>query len=373
MCHNNGVKAFWLFNHPAPYKVDFFNLLGKEIDLDVIFERAYEKGRNDEFYSRKPINFACEIAKSIYLGGIDNYTGLPVKRLKNNAYDVIVINGWRTLTEQKTLRYLKKKKIPYVFHINGGIINATEAKWKTSYKRKYISGASLYLAPDEESANYLIHYGADPEKIKLYPYSTIFENETADHVASPEEKEKARKEFGLEGKRLYVSVGQYIDRKNYLFLIRLWKKMEKEDHLYIVGEGPLKETYEKTIAGEGLTNVHLVPYMPHEQLFPYIRAFDAFVLLSKEDIYGHVVNEAMAQGLPVIATTGVNAAKNLIQNEINGFVVPLDDEEKTFHALNGIHNPNMAEKSLNVAKENTMEKSAVAMAELLRNWKEENQ
>ena len=372
MWHNNGVKAFWLFNHPAPYKVDFFNVLGQEMDLDVIFERAYEKGRNKDFYNRKPIHFSCEIAKSIYLGGIDNYTTLPIKKLKNNAYDLIVINGWRTLTEQKTIRYLKKNNIPYVFHINGGIINDKEASWKTSYKRKYISGAALYLAPDEASAKYLIHYGADPKKIRLYPYSTVFDEETAIRPLSESEKSELRSQLGLEGKCLYCSIGQYIERKNHVALIRLWKQMEEDSHLYIIGEGPLKETYEKLIEEEQLHNVHLVLYMPHEQLFPYLRAFDAFVLLSKEDIYGHVITEAMAQGLPVVASDKINAAKKLVEEGVTGYVVPLDEEKAISKALHDVLNPKMGETALLAAKGNTVEASAKLTARIFREWKEEN-
>ena len=46
-----------------------------------------------------------------------------------------------------------------------------------------------------------------------------------------------------------------------------------------------------------------------------------FVFSSNEDIYGHVINEALSQGLPVISTPNVNASQHLIKDGINGYIV----------------------------------------------------
>ena len=55
-------------------------------------------------------------------------------------------------------------------------------------------------------------------------------------------------------------------------------------------------------------------------------ASDVFVLPTREDIWGLVVNEALAFGLPVITTDSCVAGLELIINEENGFIVPVDDE-----------------------------------------------
>jgi glycosyltransferase involved in cell wall biosynthesis len=52
-----------------------------------------------------------------------------------------------------------------------------------------------------------------------------------------------------------------------------------------------------------------------------------FVFLSKEDIYGHVINEALSQGLPVVSSSHVNAAAHLIKNGYDGFLIDLGDPE----------------------------------------------
>ena len=351
------MKIFWLFNHPAPYKVDLFNEIGKSVSLDVLFERGSEAGRNSVFYSHKPENFHAEIASSIHLGGIDNYTTAYRKFLKRGEYDIVVLNGWRTLTEQSAIAYCKRRHIPYVFAINGGIAKAGEAAWKARRKTRFISGAAAYLAPDNKSAQYLVHYGAKKERIFLYPYSSVLEKDLASHALTPLEKIELRKELGIEGSRVFLCSGQLIERKNVSQLLSCWTRMDKQDVLLLTGEGPQKPALEKQAKEWNLTNVRFLPYLPHDELFRYFRAADAFVTLSKEDIYGHVINEALSQGLPVIASQNMNAAVHLIRNGINGYVISLDDENGILGALNSSFE-GMGEHALQTARQNTIEASA---------------
>ena len=352
------MKVFWLFNHPAPYKVNYFNELGKQIDLDVYFERASEKSRNSIFYSEKPLSFSCHICNSKTWGEGNNYTREPIKALKKNKYDIIVINGWRTLTEQKTIAYCRRHKIPYVFWINGGIANPKEGAFKRHIKTHYIKGADLYFSPDENSASYLAYYGADKNKIVCYPYSTVFEKELSNEPISLEKKKQLREKLGLKGEGIYFSVGQFIERKNYKTLIRLWKLMDPSDSLYILGEGEQKGEYEALIQSLDLHNVFLLPFKPHEEILEYFKAGDCFVFLSKEDIYGHVINEALSQALPVVSSKYVNAALHLIESGQNGYLVDLDNEEEIIRLLRSFPNKTMEENALKVARNNTMEKSA---------------
>ena len=51
------MKVLFVFNHPAPYKVKYFNKLAKHVDLTVIFERKAAKDRNPRFYAGNVYNF----------------------------------------------------------------------------------------------------------------------------------------------------------------------------------------------------------------------------------------------------------------------------------------------------------------------------
>ena len=180
------MKVLIAFHHPAPYKVKLFNELAKTIDLDVIFEINKAKNRTDSFYKFNQYNFKVIPVKlhrfpskkfprkdeNIYGGALARYI-----RKHHKEYDHIIMNGYRQFAELNAIKYLHKKKMPYVLYINGGIIKTKECKFIQNYKTKYISGASYYLSPDKESNKYLVYYGANSEKIFNYPYATIHESE----------------------------------------------------------------------------------------------------------------------------------------------------------------------------------------------------
>ena len=365
------MKIFWLFNHPAPYKVDLFNELGKQTDFFAVFERSSEGDRNPIFYDREAVNFKTHFCKGIKLGVLNSYTSEPVKLLKQDNYDIVVLNGWRMIGERKAIRYCKKHHVPYVFAINGGIVPKKENPLIAKIKTKYISGASSYLCPDEKSKEYLIHYGADESKIHLFPYSTVHQDEMLLCPYSEKQRRTLQDHYRILANRLFVSVGQLIERKNYGQLIDIWKNMPKDDVLVILGDGPLAEELRGLVKKLGLYNVYLLGHVDHQTSLEMMRMADAFILLSKEDIYGHVINEAMSQGTPVIAPTTMNAACHLIQNGQNGFLVDLENEEGILEALRSEFTEAMGQAAIEVAKQNTIEESAKWHMEFFRHYLEE--
>ena len=171
------MRVLFVFNHQAPYKVRLFNELSKEIEVTALFERLKDSDRDPRFYNCNDIKFKPTYIKGLNLGHDNHLSRGIVKHLMNNEYDIVVMNGWHTFSEMMAINHLKKHGKSYVFYINGGIINIKESRIMHKIKTHYISGASLYFSPDENSNKYLIHYGAEPEKIINYPYSTIYEKE----------------------------------------------------------------------------------------------------------------------------------------------------------------------------------------------------
>ena len=51
------------------------------------------------------------------------------------------------------------------------------------------------------------------------------------------------------------------------------------------------------------------------------------MLPTREDIWGLVINEAMAYGLPVITTDRCVAGLELVEEGRNGYIVPVEDEQ----------------------------------------------
>ena len=339
-------------------------MLGQHVELTACFERVSEKGRNELFYNRPALSFRPITCTGIKFPAYQNYSTTPIKMLEDEKYDLLIINGYSTLTEMHTIDYLKKNGIPYHFCINGGIVKKHEFPLKKALKKKYISGATAYLSPDENSAAYLIHYGAPADKITFYPYSTVFESEVLQEPLSKVEKKRiAEEEFHLPGEELFVSSGQFIKRKGFEQLIKLWANMPKTSRLAIAGEGPDKEECLKLIAKLNLTNVTLLPYLRKERELRFFSAASAFLFPTKEDIYGHVVNESLASGTPVISSKQSNAAKKLVEDGETGYLIDFQSKNEFLDAIEGVRTINMGKDCLAMARGNTLEKEEAAFLE----------
>ena len=359
------MRIFWLFNHPAPYKIEFFNRLGTTNELTVYFERRSESGRNKTFYGRKVERFEAHFGKPLPLGGVNSFSREPIEFLKRHEdYDLIVLNGWRTITERLCISYCKKHKIPYVFYINGGIAREHENNFAYVFKRHYISGATFCMAPDETSKQYLIHYGADPKKIYLYPYGSVAEADLFTQAYGASGIQKIRKKVGIVEEKAFVSAGFFIQRKGFDRLIAAWAHMPKNAGLYLIGEGRRGRKLKRQAKALHLDNVHFIPFMDHGKLFRFYKACDAFLFPTYEDIYGHVVTEAMSQGLPVFSSDKANAAKRLIVQNVNGAIVDFDNPEEVQIVLNREIAPEMKSAAIDTARHYTYEESAKAHDEL---------
>ena len=365
------MHVLFVFNHPAPYKVKLFNEINKKIQISVIFERLKNKDRNPLFYESREISFNNIRIKGINIGLENHFSNGIVKHLKNNSYDIVIMNGWHTFSEMLALRYLKKHHKPYFFYINGGIIKRNEISLFKKIKTYFISGAELYFSPDQNSNKYLTYYGADESKIINYPYSTIYEHEIIAKPLSHEEKMNLRKALNVVCTKLFVSCGQFIQRKNYLRLINYWKSQPSENVLVIIGGGKEKNKYLKHIEKLGLKNVNIFDFVPHSKLFMYFRAADSYIFPSKEDIYGHVINEALSQGLPVISNKNVNSALRLINNGKNGHIVNIENDDEVSNAIQSvIENSNMPYEAIKTAKENTIETMSEVHIKVFKDWME---
>ena len=92
-------------------------------------------------------------------------------------------------------------------------------------------------------------------------------------------------------------------------------------------------------------------------------AADLFCLPTREDIWGLVVNEAMAFGLPVVTTEQCVAGLELVENGINGYLVPIEDPDALSESLNKVLSSDMeamGRASLQKIQGYTIEKMAEA-------------
>ena len=159
---------------------------------------------------------------------------------------------------------------------------------------------------------------------------------------------------------MILAVGQFIPRKGLDLLLKVTGNLDDNIAVVLLG-GEATEEYLKIIAEQKLKNIYFPGFIKKKDIQKYYRAADIFVLPTREDIWGLVINEAIAEGLPVITTDRCIAGTELIVQKKNGFIVPVDDEEKLLEAIRMIIEDesllkSMSIESLKIARQYTIEK-----------------
>jgi glycosyltransferase involved in cell wall biosynthesis len=116
--------------------------------------------------------------------------------------------------------------------------------------------------------------------------------------------------------------------KNHPMLFRALELLRRQGHdpvVRLVGEGPLRERYEDDLRARGLTNA--VEFLGYRYDIPALTAAaDVAVLPSVKEGIPRALMEAMALGVPVVATD-VKGTREVVADGQTGFLVPLDDAE----------------------------------------------
>ncbi len=95
--------------------------------------------------------------------------------------------------------------------------------------------------------------------------------------------------------------------------------------LLVAGEGPEKTVYQELGMSEGLKDIRFLGTLDHETLCRYYAMADVFVLPSRSEPWGFVLNEGMEFGLPLVVSEAVGAGPDLVRHGENGFVFPVGD------------------------------------------------
>ena len=360
------MKVLFVFNHPAPYKVQTFNEIAKQIDIHVVFERKRARNRNTSFYADNVYNFPHTFLKRGGFGDEQSNTKelLDFVKKHKDEYDIIVMNGYSTISEMRTIRYLNKNKIPFVLQINGGVVKKDKG-FAYKIKKYFISSAWKYLSTGTEADKYLLHYGARQEDIYFYPYSNLRKSEILTTLPTEEERNLIRdKHFFPEGKVL-ISASQFIKRKNNFLLFDLAKGQDYSLILY--GDGPEKQKYVKYLLKEDIRNVNIMPYLPKTKLLEVLKCADGFISLSKEDIYGQTTIEALACGLPVVSSNTVVSSRQIIKDGYNGYLVDLNNKEEMLNKIDSVFNINKG-NCIKSVETLSIEDSADAIVKHLRSF-----
>jgi len=289
---------------PSPYQRDLFRALAQrpEVDLSVSY---LEAAAPDSPWPQKAFEAYEKILRGFWfsVGSARCHVNWPLPNL--SEFDVVVMNTLMSFTGQWLMRTALRGR-RWLFWgerlRRGGALHdrlAAPLHRATGIAAIGSFAGEDYLLRFPEPRHFCIPYFCD-----LAPFLA------------------ASRRTRDDGHVVFLFCGQMIARKGIDLLLAAFQRLGSGARLLLVGReaelpqllAPLPANVRERIVYAG--------FQPPEELPRLFSQADVFVLPSRYDGWGVVVNQALGAGLPIICSDMVGAGRDLVEEEVNGLHFP---------------------------------------------------
>ncbi len=133
---------------------------------------------------------------------------------------------------------------------------------------------------------------------------------------------------------IILSIGRLAPEKNQPLLLKAFSLILKSRPaaLILLGDGPERENLESLALDLGISHdVKFMGFQPNP--YPYLAQADIFALTSRYEGFGNVILEALASGVPVVATDCPYGPREILLDGKYGLLVPMDDVQALAEAI----------------------------------------
>jgi glycosyltransferase involved in cell wall biosynthesis len=316
-------------NIPTPYRIPLFNALGNLFESRGYAFRVLLAART---YRRRKwqINLDAFRADHHFLkpGTLLGWRASPVfvcpgltRYLLRCRPRVVITGGFGFATAKVILASLLGGFRVIIW--SGSILTRGRNNGfaKTAWRRLLVRGSHGFIAYGSAAKAYLVSLGARAEDV-----TTALNTVDVDAFARLERRANPKAPFRV----LYV--GHFTSGKRIDHLLDVFARLQNDGfngELILVGEGPAESSLRATAERLGISSrVRFEGFQQPPDLFGFFEESDCFVFPSEYDIWGLVLVEAMAAGMPCIASIRAGATLDLVQHGITGYAVDFSDTEK---------------------------------------------
>lgn len=331
------MKLLFIHNTVPEYRVEFMKELNSLIETEFFIT---DKFLQSKIYGMDIDNEVVGL-KIDYLN--DSQRRISIKNKINKANcDIVILPPADTIKEYingiYALIYSRKYKKKCIYWGEKWEADINKQPLKKKIKNlihRIIIGSlarkvDICIAAGTKSKEYFIKIGVKNESIKI----------AYDSSTSPKaiEKINLKDRYGLPNNaKIILYLGRLVKRKGAGLLIEAFNNVYDElndTYLIICGSGEYEEQCKKIVEKYKNERIIFTGKIDSKLRSMYYSQSNVFVLPSYSEAgiieaWGLTVNEAMEYGLPVITTTAVGAAYDLIKNGYNGYII----EENNIKAL----------------------------------------
>jgi glycosyltransferase involved in cell wall biosynthesis len=367
------VRLAYLVSHPIQYQVPLLRRIAKEpdIDLTVLFGsdfsvRGYQDkgfgvavkwdvplldGYQYEFLPALRDNATQSVTSPISKGIVGRLRGRDGKP----AYDLLWVHGYSTVNCIQGMLAAKALGIPVLLRAESWLRDRSRSGLRLRAKGAFFAGLERMidgvLPIGTLNREYWQNYFGDRVPLFDMPYAVdneFFQKKSRDAAAG---RGELMAELKLEaGRKVILFASKLQHRKHCDHLLEAYKRLlanrasnDPAPYLVIVGDGEARAELET--AAEGLEGVRFCGFRNQSELPRFFDLASVFVLPSRHEPWGLIVNEVMNAGRAVIVSDDVGCHPDLLTNGVEGFVYPVGDIGALTEALQQVvETPGLAEQ-----------------------------
>lgn len=310
------IRAAFISVVPSPYQRDLFAALAgrPEVELSVQY---LEAAAPDSPWPEKALQPWEEVLRGHWFALRGRRFHVNWRPTPHRACDVVVLNTLMSATGQWLMRTLREPWLFWGERLSRG--RAIHRAITAPLHRAAGLAAIGTLAERDYRARF-----PEPRTFNIPYYCELAPFATSPRV--PDEKV------------CFLFCGQMIARKGVDLLLRAFAELDERARLLLVGREADLPGWLAALPKAVRRRVEYAGFQAPEALPSFFARADVFVLPSRYDGWGVVVNQALGAGLPIICSDAVGAAYDLVQPEVNGLRVPAGNAEALTAAMRRLLN-----------------------------------
>ncbi len=333
----NKPNALIFYTYLPPWRIDVFNEMGRYYNLTIAFTDADRKGftydRKDLIEKLKGIN-TIFLEKGFQIGSRPVRFGL-FSLIKKTKPSIVFSHEYSPTSLIIALFHrLRLFKSKYIITTSDNVDMAAASKGLKAMSRKFVLDAANGIVVYSESVKMWYQRYFPHLQIKICPNiqnpQTLLKHREHFNTIMPEHIKKHH----LDGFKIMLYVGRLVHEKGLDLLLQTFSKTKNSEYkLILVGEGDEKENLEKLADNLHIKDrVIFAGYYSGADLYAWYDIANFFVLPSRYEPFGAVVNEALVFGCPTVVSKYIGALDFI--NELNGIVFDPLHEESFLDAFN---------------------------------------
>lgn len=238
--------------------------------------------------------------------------------------DVIAISGWANPESIIGIRWALAHGCGLIMMSESQADDAARSIPGEFIKHRIVSLCHAAFVGGPSHAKYISQLGIPSEHVAL-GYNAVGNDHFSIGADIARANEKIERERLKLPERYILASSRFIEKKNLPGLVEAYaaaRTSTDAPDLVILGDGKERPKIEKAITDLGVVDhVHLPGFFGYEDLPALYGLSEGFAHVSTVEQWGLVINEAMASGIPVVASNRCGASRTVMEDRVTGYIV----------------------------------------------------